>query len=481
MNFIFFFPDEMRAESLSCYGHPLVKTPNYNRLAGEGVRFEQCHVQHTVCGPSRPSLMTGWYPHVYGHRTLWHLLRPHEPSLFRYLKEAGYHVEWHGKNDLYAPDYFPLAVDNFDSAPGGYTGPNPYKLDDPRYYSFHYEPFPGELKDTCDMRNVQAGIDFLRSRSKRDKPFLLYLATEMPHPPYSAPKPYHDMYNPKDIPPLRPAGLENKPDFFKLIRKYRNLDKLPQGFLEKTQAIYLGMISYVDWMLGQLLNVLDETGLADETAIIVTSDHGDWAGDYGLIEKWPSALDDTMTRVPLIIRMPGNKSAHVVKEPVELFDIMPTLMELAKVEVKHTHFAKSLVPQLYGASGDSERAVFAEGGCGTHEPHCLEGRWADYAIPRTPKHIYWPKGLQQQEHPESVCRSTMIRTMKYKLIYRTGGLNELYDLKNDPRELKNVYNDSKYSKVRSELESSLLKWYVKTSDVTPRDENPRGLPKKTNI
>jgi len=476
VNFVLFCPDEMRAESVSCYGHPLVKMPNYDRLAEEGVRFDQCYVQHPVCSPSRCSLMTGWYPHVSGHRTLWHLLRPHEPSLFRYLREAGYHIEWHGKNDLYAPDYFRIAVDRFDTRPGGHAGANPYGQDEAPYYSFHHEPFPGGLEDTNDMRNVRSGIDFLRSRSGRDGPFLLYLPLSMPHPPYSAPQPYHDMYDPGDLPPLRPAGLEGKPDFHQLIRQYRNLDKLPDGLLEKIQAIYLGMNSYVDWMLGQLLDALDETGLADETAVFVFSDHGDWAGDYGLVEKWPSALDDTMVRVPLIVRAPGNSSGHVVREQVELFDIMATIMELAGVEAEHTHFARSLVRQLHGERGDPDRAVFAEGGYDVHEPHCFEGRWAEYDIPRTPRHIYWPKGLQQQEHPESVCRAVMIRTLDYKLIYRPAGLHELYDLRNDPRELRNVHSDPRYAGVRSELESRLLEWYVHTSDVVPRDENPRGLP-----
>ena len=106
----------------------------------------------------------------------------------------------------------------------------------------------------------------------------------------------------------------------------------------------------------------------------------------------------------------------------------------------------------------------------------FEGRWADYDIPRTPKNIYWPKGLQQQEHPESVCRATMIRTLEHKLIRRPAGLSELYDLKNDPRELKNVYHDPRYEAVRADLESRLLDWYVHTSDVVPKDENPRGLP-----
>jgi len=513
LNYVIFIPDEMRAESVSCYGHPLVRMPNYDRMAEEGVRFDQCHTQHPVCTPARCSLMTGWYPHVSGHRTLWHLLRPHEPSLFRYLRsetsadlseEAGYHIEWHGKNDLYSPECFSLAVDNYSRAEGRHHGPNPHHLrrnrpkspiDDPPYYSFLYEPFPGGLEQTWDMRCVQAGIDFLRSRRRSKtlprrpqgprsatdfcedgQPFLLYLPTGLPHPPYSAPQPYHDMYDIGDVPPLRPPNLADKPDYHRLIRRYRRLDGLAEEHFIKIQAVYLGMCSYVDWMQGQLQDALDETGLADETTVIVTSDHGDWAGDYGLVEKWPSALDDTITRVPLLIRSPGNAAGHVVNEPVELFDIMPTMLDLAGVEAQHTHFARSLVPQLGGQPGDPSRAVFAEGGYDLHQPHCFEGRWSDYDIPRSPQHIYWPKGLQQQEHPESVCRATMMRTIDWKLVHRPGGLSELYDLKIDPRELQNVYDDPRLAGIRAELESRMLDWYIHTVDVTPWDENPRGLP-----
>src|ERR671930_2639302 len=109
MNFIIFNPDELRAESVGCIGldgngNPLARTPHMDRLAAEGTRFDQCHVQHTVCTPSRCSFMTGWYPHVRGHRTLWHPLRPEEPNLLRYLTEAGYDVRWYGKNDLLAQE-----------------------------------------------------------------------------------------------------------------------------------------------------------------------------------------------------------------------------------------------------------------------------------------------------------------------------------------------------------------------------------------
>ena len=212
MNFVFFVPDEMRAESVSCYGHPVVQMPNYDRVAAEGVRFDQCHVQHTVCSPSRCSLMTGWYPHVSGHRTLWHLLRPHEPSLFRYLREAGYHIEWYGKNDLYSEDSFPFSVDHYADPGGAHSGPNAHAEGSPGYYSFDFQPFAGAPEEVGDMRRVQGGIDFIRNKSD-DAPFFLYLPLSMPHPPYGAPEPYHSMYDPADLPPLRPADLPDKPEY----------------------------------------------------------------------------------------------------------------------------------------------------------------------------------------------------------------------------------------------------------------------------
>jgi choline-sulfatase len=286
------------------------------------------------------------------------------------------------------------------------------------------------------------------------------------------------MYDPKDIPPLRCAETAGKPDFHKLIQEYRDLNSMPQGTLEKIQAVYLGMCTFMDWVLGRVMDALDETGLAEDTALFVFADHGDWAGDFGLVEKWPSALDDTMTRVPLVARIPGGAKGHRVKEQVELFDIMPTVLELADVEAKHTHFARSLVPQLKGDSGDPDRAIFAEGGYDEHEPRCFEGFPDRDSFMRNKEGIYYPKGLQQQEHPESVCRSTMIRTLEYKLIRRTKGLNELYDLKKDPQELTNVYDDPEYSRIKEELESRMLDWYIHTADSVPFKEDNRGLPPK---
>jgi arylsulfatase A-like enzyme len=477
MNYVFFNPDELRAESVSCYGHPLVQTPYCDRVAAEGVRFEQCHVQHTVCAPSPCSLMTGWYPHVAGHRTLWNLLRPEEPSLFGYLREAGHNIQWRGKNDLYSPEAFRQNVDHWEHASGEHCGPFLFTPDQAPYWTFLSAPFPGSLEDTGDMRNVRSGVEFLKQVRPGNPPFFLYLPLSMPHPPYGAPEPFHSMYSPGDLPPLRPAELGGKPDLYGLIRRYRRLDQISEDLFRRVQATYLGMISYVDWMLGELMRCLDDTGLAESTTLIVASDHGDWAGDYGLVEKWPSAMDDTLTRVPLLIRSPGSASGHVVKEPVELFDVMPTVLGLAGISPRHTHFARSLLPQLAGAGGDPERAVFCEGGYDTHEPHCFEGRQNSDALFRDKNNLYYPKGLQQQEHPESVCRSTMLRTGAQKLVRRTTGENELYDLHSDPRELRNRYNDPAQAATRQTLESRLLDWSIHTSDVV-RHEHPRGLPER---
>ena len=483
MNVIFFNPDELRAESVGCYGHPLAPTPRLDRLAAEGTRFDQCHAQHPVCSPSRCSFMTGWYPHVRGHRTLWHLLRPDEPNLLKYLKGAGYDVYWGGKNDLLAPESFAANVTDYrlgDRSRRTLPGPGPlpvppYPRDDPRYYSFLYDPPPVErLEQLGDFRTVDGAIELLRSRPR--EPFALYLPLTFPHCPYFAPPPWYDLLDPATLPSLRPAALPGKPDFHHLIRETRRLDRLDEGTFRKINAVYPGMIGVIDTLLGQLLDALDETGLADDTAVFVFSDHGDWAGDYGLVEKWPSALDDTITRVPLVARVPGGVAGHIVREPVELFDLMATTLDLAGIAPTHTHFARSLAPQLAGAAGDPDRAAFAEGGYDPHEPHLFEGYAGRAASAHQPETIYYPKGRLQQDVPGSVRRATMIRTLTHKLIHRPDGVGELYDLRDDPRELRNRHDAPELAPVRRALEGRLLDWYVRTSDVTPFAEDPRGLP-----
>ena len=131
----------MRAESLGCYGHQQSMTPNFDKFAEEGTRFEQAHVSYTVCSQSRVSFVTGWPTHVRGHRTLWSLLHEWEPNLFKYFKEQNYTVKWWGKNDMLAHDSWNTSVTSAKSMGGGNNGQNKYSLEDPEFYSFLNEPY----------------------------------------------------------------------------------------------------------------------------------------------------------------------------------------------------------------------------------------------------------------------------------------------------------------------------------------------------
>jgi choline-sulfatase len=469
-NYIIFFPDELRAETLAVYGNTKIKTPNFDRLAGEGVRFDQCHVQNPVCSPSRCSMVTGRYVHALGHRTLWNLLKSYEHNLFRYLKEAGWEVRIYGKNDLFSKEAAVLSADVFEDKPALTERPGPAASNEEQGNCMLFSPMAGDYTLHSDYQNLKAGMDFIHRRKTGDKPFVLFLPLIFPHCPYTAPEPFYSMYGEEDTMPLRPV-CGNKPMYHELIRRYRGLEK---SSLKKIQALYMGMTSFIDTLLGALMDCVEQAGIKDNTMLIAAADHGDYAGDYGLVEKWPSGCEDVLTRVPLVISGPGCTRNFVSPEPVELLDLSATILEDAGIAPKHTMYGRSLWPQLRGGAGIWNRAVFCEGGYNKNEPHCSEGYpRGNRPFLRIPGSIYQPKGLQQWEHPESVGRAVMIRTMAHKLVHRSYGDNELYDLKKDPLELDNVYGTADYIPVRKELERRLLEWYVATSDSVPMEEDSR--------
>lgn len=474
-NLVIFMPDQLRAESIACYGHPLVRTPNIDRLAQEGTRFDHCQCPYPVCTAARCSMLTGWYPHTAGHRTVYNLLKPNEPNLFKYLKQDGYDVYWYGKNDVLVHDRFAESATEwnfFADGPEWSGTDNPWPFEDRRYFSFLFKA-KGDRTTFPDYARVRAAIKVLE-RPKHDKPFCVFLPLFLPHPPFTAPPEFYDMYSPDDIPPLRPAKFEGKPTFYEAIHRSRRLDKLSGDELRLINAVYLGMISYTDWLLGELLDAVDRTRHQDDTAIIFCSDHGEWAGDYGLVEKWSAGMDDALVRVPLIAKIPGGVRGRVCHEPVELFDVMATCLDLTGIEAQHTHFAHSLRPHLGGSSGDINRAVFSEGGYNTNEPHCFEPL-ADF----NPKHIYYPKVALENQVPETITRTTTIRTRQFKLTLRPRDTSELYDMEKDPRELNNVYGQAAYARQQRDLETQMLHWYVRTSDVVPPGRDDRGLPEYT--
>jgi len=474
-NLVLFMPDELRADALACYGNPVCKTPNLDKLATEGTRFANCHVQYPVCGASRCSLLTGWPTSVRGHRSLAYFLRPEEPNLFRYLRQAGYDVFWFGKNDALAAQSFYQSVTQWnylDHLPvGGSGGGGGARGGAPRQqYARTFIPEGHhERTATNDYRCLEAGIRILERR-ETDRPFCIFLPLSSPHPPYGPPEGFRNMHKASEITGLRPIGLPRKPNYIEAIRKAYGIDKMPEQTFRQVRALYYDSVSYTDWLLGELMEAMARTNHEKDTALFVLSDHGDYAGDYGLVEKWPSGLEDTLTHVPIIARVPGGKPNWVGHEIVELFDVMATCLELAGTRAHHTHFARSLMPQIRGGSGDPNRSAFAEGGYNLYEPQCFEDALHD------PLSLYYPKEHLEVEHPETITRAAMVRTPEYKLISRPQGQSELYIYKSDPQELHNRYGEASVAAIQSALQERLLHWYLNTSGIAPMDKDQRGFP-----
>lgn len=470
-NLILFVSDELRADSLACFGNPIVKTPNFDRLAADGAKFSNCHVQYPVCGASRCSLLTGWPASVRGHRSLYYFLRPEEPNLFRYLKQSGYDVFWYGKNDALSAEVFYDSVTEWSptgeprAARGGGGGRGPAgPANGPITF---LAPPGGDRRDGDDYALVRSAIRILE-RKETDRPFCLFLAMSDPHPPYSAPADFHRLYAPADVPAPLPRTLPKRPDFHQAIREAYRLQNLPESTLREIKAVYYGQVSYADWVLGELLEAIDRTNHANDTAVFCLSDHGDYTGDYGLVEKWPSGLEDVLTHVPLIARVPGGARGVAAGDMVELYDVMATCLDLAGIPAQHTHFARSLRSQLTGGPGDPDRAAFAEGGYNVYEPQCFE--------PAGLGGIYAAKVNLQNDHPQTISRAAMVRSREAKLVVRPNGQNELYRYGSDPDERENVYGEAGASAIQAALHERLLHWYVNTTGIAPVDKDPRTPP-----
>jgi arylsulfatase A-like enzyme len=463
-NIILFVPDELRADALACYGNPVTRTPNFDRFARSGTRFESCHVQFPVCAASRCSLMTGWPTSVRGHRSLYDFLKPDEPNMFRYLRQAGYDVYLYGKNDVLAPATFSDSVTEW-------RNPRPPAaefavIDKPQFPTTMLLPPLGDRRSTVDYAVIQLAIKLLQRR-ETERPFCLFLALFEPHPPYTIAADFYNLYRGAEVPRLAAPGLRRRPRFHQALRRLSGLGQVTEAQFRNLRAVYYGKVSYSDWLLGELLQALDASAHARNTALFVCSDHGDYTGDYGLVEKWPSGLEDCLTHVPVIARIPGGTDGNVSRELIELFDLMPTCLELAGTKATHTHFARSLIPRLHGLRGDPERAAFTEGGYNTYEPQAFEP---------IIEGLYNAKTRLQNEQPETVTRCAAVRTPRYKYVARPNDQSELYDCVQDPLEENNLFGDLSLRSVQAELQVRLTNWYVDTSGVPPPERDPRGAP-----
>jgi arylsulfatase A-like enzyme len=454
----------MRGDCISLNGriNPIIQTPNLDSLAKEGFAFTNCFTVNPVCVPSRIAAFTGQYVHSSGHRSLYHLIQPHEENLLRLLKKKGYNVVYIGRNDTFSKEAFTSSVTKrFPIKFGSKLKINPYSEGHYLRKSFYFGERTKEEAKDGDYYIIKQAIEYINSEV--EKPFCLIIALSFPHPPYTVEEPYFSMYNRADIPDPIPPRLKDKPKFMNLIHERYGLNKLKKEDFKEIIATYYGMITKVDHQFGQIFNTLKRLGAYNNTAVFFFGDHGDYVGDYGLTEKWPNAFQDCLTNVPLIMKLPNinikNKIFDILIENVDLF---PTILDVAQVKTKYTHFGTSIVPFLKGQVNIHRNAVFAEGGYDPREPQCFEPVINN---PQTPYFgIYFYKTNIPKEDQSTVARSVMIRTKKWKLIIRTQGKEELYNLENDPDENFNIIEDKKYQPVIADLKEQLLRWYLQTSD-----------------
>ena len=474
-NIIIFIADEMRGDTISLGGklNKVINTPNIDSLTKEGAAFTHYFTVNPVCGPSRCCMFTGVYPHTNGHRSLYQLLRPHEENLFRLLKNNGYEVAWVGRNDFIDRDAikksFTQRISISKELYKTKMKTNPYPIDHPLRKSFYYGKRSEEQAYDFDSIVINKALQYLDSNP--DSPFCLYIALAFPHPPYTVEEPYFSMYDRTKVPPVIPAKLEDKPEFMRLMYERYGLNKLNENDLREILATYYGMVSRVDDQFGQILNKLKETGIYDNSAIFFLADHGDYAGNYGLTEKWPNGFQDCLVNIPFVCKIPGIKPKNeIFNQLVESIDLFPTILEIAQINTPYTHFGKSLLPLLKGEEEFHREAVFSEGGYNPREPQAFEGVVKSPEMPLAG--IYYDKTNIPTEKRSTVTRSAMIRTNNWKLVIRNGSKEELYNLEKDPQELYNLIDEDNFLKIKLDLKEQLLRWYLNTSD------NPHWVKKR---
>lgn len=454
-NVLLIMADDLN-NSLGCYGHPQVKTPNLDKLAARGVRFEKAVCQYPLCGPSRNSMLTGLYPNSTGILTNAQVFRqtiPSHHSLPQAFRLDGYFAARVGKLYHYGvplsigtnghddPGSWELELnpagadrledldDAFSLIPGNFGGT----------LSWYASPSPDE-KHTDGMMAKDA--EWVLERCARDKsrPFFLALGFFRPHTPYIAPKAWFEGY-PVDQMPVVTGVKEDQADLPKhALGSYKKeQDKLTDDLRRQAVQAYFASISYMDAQAGHVLDALDRLGLAENTVVVFASDHGYHLGEHGLWQK--QSLFEESSRVPFIIAGPGVTKGGVAQAPVGLIDLYPTLTELCGVKAPGNLQGQSLVPMLKDPKTEGRGWALSEvtrGGAGGGKKAAANPgkRIFGYSL-RTPRWRYteWAEGQEGRE---------------------------LYDHDADPKELTNLADKPEHAATVTGL-SEKLKGIVKST------------------
>jgi arylsulfatase A-like enzyme len=501
-NVLWIMADQLRFDYLSCYGHPHLHTPHIDALAQRGVRFTNAYVQSPVCGPSRMSAYTGRY--VRSHGSTWNgmPLRVGEPTLGDHLREVGARAVLVGKTHMTADaegmawlgidpaseigvrvsecGFEPFERDDGlhpDSArqqwsayddylvAHGYSSDNPWEdfansgLDDDGELLSAWllknsrlaANVPEEHSETAYMTN--RAIDFMTEAEKDGRPWVCHLSYIKPHWPYTVPAPSHDMYDESHIvAPIR-SEAERETDH-PLLRAYHDA-RVCKSFSrdhvrEHVIPAYMGLIKQLDDNLGRLFKWMEDSGQAENTIVVFTSDHGDYMGDHWMGDK--DFYHEMAVKVPLVIYDPrpeADGTRGLVSDAlVEMIDIAPTCMNALGCEAKpHVVEGRDLTPLLHGKLSSSGAVEQGPGGFSRK-----------YAISEHDYH--WSDMARTLGQPQEDAHTVMIFDGRWKYIRCEGFRPVLFDLETDPQEVNDLGASMapEHVAVRDRMAAALLDW-----------------------
>ena len=454
LNVLFIIADDLNC-AIGAYGDGLVKTPNLDKLAKEGVLFGNAHVQYPLCGPSRVSLMTGLYPDQTKSKKLRLYVRqtiPDVVTLGQKFRTENYHSVRVGKIYHYHNPRDIGTAGHDDSFTWDRTV-NPYGRDKKEEYkiktlkpkldggTLSWLEAEGNDEEQTDGIGAMKTMGFLDEFAESGENFFLAFGLYRPHVPFVAPKKYFDLYDLADF-----QVPESSNDYLKTIPKPAAISvrsKKEQVYLDKElsktiKRAYYATTSFMDAQIGRVLDKLKATGLDKNTIIVFTSDHGYHLGEHGHWQK--QTLFNDATRVPLIIAGPGiPKNKKIEKSPVELVDLYPTLMDLVDINTPKFVQGKSLVPLLQNSENKVRKSALTE---------------------------------LQVKTKNGIAQGYSIKTKRYRLS-RWKHLGEysyeLYDHDTDKAELNNLTKHPDYIKVKD----SLIK--ILNERVLASNKIPEGL------
>ena len=456
-NIIFIMSDDHAAQAISCYGSKINKTPNIDRIATEGMKFDNCFCTNSICTPSRANILTGKYSHKNSVLTLSDSFDRTQQTFPKLLQKAGYYTamvgKWHLKTE-------PAGFDYYNVLPGQGDYFNPRMKEKGKTWVNDRkggEVYEGYVTDVI----TDVALKCLRDRPK-DKPFLLMYHHKAPHDEWEYDPKYEDLYKDVDI-PEPPTLFDDYSNRSEALKRCTQKIGMKQTVFEKQTSHltgkqrkklqyqiyikkYLRCVASIDENIGRFLDYLNEAGLSRDTIVIYTSDQGFFLGEHGMFDK--RFMYEDSLRIPFLIRYPREiKPGSVNDDIVTNVDFAETFLDYAGVDIPDDMQGRSIRPLLKGKTPKD---------------------W-----PRSTYYRYWMHGAHF-----NVAAHLGVRTKRYKLIYYYGlPLNakgtkggptppewELFDLKNDPLEMKNVYDDPAYTKVVNQLKAELIRLRKKLED-----------------